>query len=118
MSVLIDLHGAPGSQNGQDNSGLIGPVRFPDNTTNFDRSYAVLQNLSSEFSKVEYGGVVWGERQRFRTRGVSVLIIRHPAAKRTAPVRLVPHGDAQGLLHEWVCGSAEQQSEPGSGRAW
>lgn len=24
MSVLIDLHGAPGSQNGQDNSGLIG----------------------------------------------------------------------------------------------
>ncbi|KAI7707576.1 hypothetical protein KC353_g11563 [Hortaea werneckii] len=25
MRVLIDLHGAPGSQNGQDNSGLIGP---------------------------------------------------------------------------------------------
>lgn len=24
MRVLIDLHGAPGSQNGQDNSGLIG----------------------------------------------------------------------------------------------
>ena len=24
MKVLIDLHGAPGSQNGQDNSGLIG----------------------------------------------------------------------------------------------
>lgn len=81
MSVLIDLHGAPGSQNGQDNSGLIGPVRFPDNTTNFDRSYAVLRNLSSEFAKPEYGGVVWGTRRRFRTRGVSRLTIRHPAVE-------------------------------------
>ncbi|WWD19440.1 hypothetical protein CI109_103900 [Kwoniella shandongensis] len=60
LSVLIDLHGAPGSQNGQDNSGLIGPVLFHTNTSNSDRSINVLKNLTEEFSKDIYGGVVRG----------------------------------------------------------
>ncbi|KAK5120193.1 hypothetical protein LTR85_006399 [Meristemomyces frigidus] len=60
LSVLIDLHGAPGSQNGQDNSGLIGPVRFPSNSSNAARSLYVLNNLTEEFSKGIYGGVVTG----------------------------------------------------------
>ncbi|CAD6566252.1 MAG: exo-1,3-beta-glucanase [Tremellales sp. Tagirdzhanova-0007] len=55
ISVLIDLHGAPGSQNGQDNSGLIGPVLFQTNTTNSDRTLRVLQNLTQEFSRDVYG---------------------------------------------------------------
>ena len=28
MTVLIDLHGVPGSQNGREESGLIGPILF------------------------------------------------------------------------------------------
>ncbi|OCF38646.1 hypothetical protein I317_07567 [Kwoniella heveanensis CBS 569] len=60
LSVLLDLHGAPGSQNGQDNSGLIGQVSFPSNTSNKDRALNVLRNLTEEFAKEEYGGVVTG----------------------------------------------------------
>ena len=60
LSVLIDLHGAPGSQNGQDNSGLIGPVLFASNTSNADRSLDVLRNLTQEFSRDVYGDVVNG----------------------------------------------------------
>ncbi|WVQ97868.1 hypothetical protein IAU59_004984 [Kwoniella sp. CBS 9459] len=60
LSVLLDLHGAPGSQNGQDNSGLIGEVSFPSNTSNADRALNVLKNLTEEFTKSEYGGVVTG----------------------------------------------------------
>ncbi|KAK4888461.1 hypothetical protein LTR27_012626 [Elasticomyces elasticus] len=60
LSVLIDLHGAPGSQNGQDNSGLIGPVDFTSNTTNAERSLNVLRNLTAEFSQGMYNGTVIG----------------------------------------------------------
>ncbi|KAK6433269.1 hypothetical protein LTR95_010550, partial [Oleoguttula sp. CCFEE 5521] len=60
LQVLIDLHGAPGSQNGQDNSGLIGPVLFPSNSTNSDRSLTVLRNLTQEFTKDIYGSTVTG----------------------------------------------------------
>jgi glucan 1,3-beta-glucosidase len=58
FQVMIDLHGAPGSQNGQDNSGLIGPVLFPSNSSNSDRSLDVLRNLTEEFSQDIYGGAV------------------------------------------------------------
>jgi glucan 1,3-beta-glucosidase len=58
FQVMIDLHGAPGSQNGQDNSGLIGPVLFPSNSSNSDRSLDVLRNLTEEFSQNVYGGAV------------------------------------------------------------
>ncbi|GAB7328834.1 hypothetical protein MBLNU13_g00718t1 [Cladosporium sp. NU13] len=58
LQVMIDLHGAPGSQNGQDNSGLIGPVLFASNTSNSDRSLDVLRNLTKEFSQSIYGGAV------------------------------------------------------------
>jgi glucan 1,3-beta-glucosidase len=61
LSVLIDVHGHPGSQNGQDNSGLVGPVLFPSNTSNIDRSLNVLRNLTTEFSQHIYGGIVTGE---------------------------------------------------------
>ncbi|TKA70687.1 hypothetical protein B0A55_07004 [Friedmanniomyces simplex] len=60
LSVLIDLHGAPGSQNGQDNSGLIGPVLFTSNTTNTDRSLIALRNLTAEFSQSMYNDTVIG----------------------------------------------------------
>jgi len=58
LTVSIDLHGVPGSQNGQDNSGLIGPVLFPSNGSNVERSLGVLRNLSIEFGRDVYGGAV------------------------------------------------------------
>ena len=58
FQVMIDLHGAPGSQNGQDNSGLIGPALFPSNSSNSDRSLDVLRNLTEEFSQDIYAGAV------------------------------------------------------------
>lgn len=61
LSANIDLHGLPGSQNGQDNSGLTGVVQFAANSSNTDRAVNVLRNLSSEFSRDVYGGVVKSE---------------------------------------------------------
>ncbi|KAI9635807.1 glycoside hydrolase superfamily [Dioszegia hungarica] len=58
LSASIDLHGLPGSQNGQDNSGLTGGVYFAANSSNTDRGLQVLGNLSREFSGDQYGGVV------------------------------------------------------------
>lgn len=58
ISVLLDLHGLPGSQNGQDNSGLSNIVSFQANQTNFDRAVAAIRNLTEEFSKEIYNGTV------------------------------------------------------------
>ncbi|KAJ9112676.1 hypothetical protein QFC22_006178 [Naganishia vaughanmartiniae] len=58
ISVLLDLHGVPGSQNGQDNSGLSNIVSFQANLTNFDRAVAAIRNLTDEFSKEIYNGTV------------------------------------------------------------
>nr|XP_019008690.1 uncharacterized protein I206_06372 [Kwoniella pini CBS 10737]OCF47471.1 hypothetical protein I206_06372 [Kwoniella pini CBS 10737] len=60
LSVLIDLHGAPGSQNGQDNSGLIGNTSFYSNTSNIDRTLNVLKNFTEEFTQDIYGDTVIG----------------------------------------------------------
>ncbi|KAK6396655.1 hypothetical protein LTR65_008553 [Meristemomyces frigidus] len=58
LTVFMDIHGAPGSQNGWEETGLVGPVAFSANTSNSDRTLKVLQNLTTEFSKDQYGGVV------------------------------------------------------------
>lgn len=58
FTVMIDIHGAPGSQNGWEETGLVGPIGFVDNSTNSDRTLNVLRNLTAEFSKDIYGGVV------------------------------------------------------------
>lgn len=55
---MVDLHGAPGSQNGYVGSGIEDVVLFPANQSNTDRSLKVLQNLTEEFSKDTYGGTV------------------------------------------------------------
>ncbi|KAK1078923.1 hypothetical protein LTR33_006829 [Friedmanniomyces endolithicus] len=58
LHVMIDLHGAPGSQNGWEETGLVGPIGFVDNSSNSDRSLNVLRNLTAEFTKEMYGGAV------------------------------------------------------------
>lgn len=61
LKVLIDLHGAPGSQNGWEETGLVGPVLFTANSSNSERTINVLQNLTKEFTQSKYGGVVTSE---------------------------------------------------------
>lgn len=46
MKVLLDLHGAPGSQNGFDNSGRAGPVGWPTDPANVSRTLDVLDDLA------------------------------------------------------------------------
>lgn len=58
LSVTIDIHGAPGGINGWEESGLVGPIEFPANQTNSDRTLTVLRNLTQEFSQAKYGGAV------------------------------------------------------------
>jgi glucan 1,3-beta-glucosidase len=58
LKVFLDLHGVPGSQNGWEESGIVGAIGFPDNSSNSDRSLNVLKNLTQEFTKDIYGGVV------------------------------------------------------------
>ncbi|KAI7459442.1 hypothetical protein KC357_g9165 [Hortaea werneckii] len=58
LTVFLDIHGAPGSQNGYSGSGLVDVVTFQSNQTNADRTLKVLRNLTQEFSQEQYGGVV------------------------------------------------------------
>ena len=62
LNVFIDLHGVPGSQNGWEESGIVGPVGFPDNSSNTDRALKVLRNLTDEFTKEIYGGAVTSKK--------------------------------------------------------
>jgi len=47
LKVIVDLHGAPGSQNGHDNSGKTGPIDWQQ-SQNVDRSVSVLGNLTQQ----------------------------------------------------------------------
>ena len=46
MKALIDLHGAPGSQNGFDNSGRRGPIRWADDFAYLDRTLVIIDKLT------------------------------------------------------------------------
>lgn len=78
FTVLIDLHGAPGSQNGNDHSGLTGTEQFAYNRTNLVRTLNVLQNLSEEFRKEEYGGVVTGEYNIRSDLNIGIELLNEP----------------------------------------
>lgn len=58
LRVWIDIHGAPGSQNGFDNSGRRGNVLWHTQQSNVQRTENVLLALASEFAKDQYHGVV------------------------------------------------------------
>ncbi|KAI0334103.1 glycoside hydrolase family 5 protein [Cubamyces sp. BRFM 1775] len=51
LQIIVDLHGAPGSQNGYDSSGqrLPAPL-WHTNQTNIERTKAVIQNITDTFS--------------------------------------------------------------------
>ncbi|KAG8784759.1 exo-1,3-beta-glucanase [Ceratobasidium sp. 428] len=58
IKVLVDLHGAPGSQNGFDNSGRRGSATWHTNSQNVARTNAIIKTLATEFSKDQYASTV------------------------------------------------------------
>ncbi|KAG8732973.1 exo-1,3-beta-glucanase [Ceratobasidium sp. 414] len=58
IKVLVDLHGAPGSQNGFDNSGRRGSATWHTNSQNVARTNAIIKMLAAEFSKDQYTSTV------------------------------------------------------------
>ncbi|KAJ2655278.1 hypothetical protein IWW48_005617 [Coemansia sp. RSA 1200] len=46
LNVVLDLHGVPGSQNGFDNSGRYGAIRWQETQTNIDRSIQAIEGLA------------------------------------------------------------------------
>ncbi|GAA5911813.1 hypothetical protein JCM5296_005376 [Sporobolomyces johnsonii] len=58
LKVMVDVHGAPASQNGFDNSGRRGPVGWHLSQDNVNRTLNVVSRLSQEFAKPEYNNTV------------------------------------------------------------
>lgn len=58
LKVMVDLYGAPGSQNGLDSSGRRGEAQWYTNWTNTDRTTAAVVALATEFVKPQYNGAV------------------------------------------------------------
>ena len=58
LKIIIDLHGAPGSQNGFDNSGQRGDARWAYNQGSVDQTKQIVESISREFSDSQYYGVV------------------------------------------------------------
>lgn len=56
MTVLIDLHGAPGSQNGNDHSGKSGPIEWPQ-PQNVAKTVEILGLIAAKWANVQN---VWG----------------------------------------------------------
>lgn len=58
LKVLVDLHAAPGNQNGFDHGGRRGVSTWAGNATNIQRTIDILQTMSREFSKSKYANSV------------------------------------------------------------
>ncbi|WVR07113.1 hypothetical protein IAU60_004153 [Kwoniella sp. DSM 27419] len=58
IDVMMDLHGLPGGQNGQDNQGYKGPIEFQVNSTNMDRAMEALANMTRYVTQDKFDGVV------------------------------------------------------------
>jgi len=60
MQVWVDLHAAPGSQNGFDNSGRYGNATWALDSVNVDRSVQVLGDFAQHVSDEGYGDIFTG----------------------------------------------------------
>jgi glucan 1,3-beta-glucosidase len=49
LKLLLDLHGAPGSQNGWDHSGRAGPVNWPKDPQNVQETLRVLESFAQKY---------------------------------------------------------------------
>ncbi|KAK4705100.1 glucan 1,3-beta-glucosidase, partial [Phenoliferia sp. Uapishka_3] len=115
LRVIVDIHGAPGSQNGQDNSGHRGSVGWHLKQSNVNRTLAVVQTLATKFSESRYSSVVtaiqllnepagWdgsallSAYKKFAYQGYEV--VRYPSSSTPSPVALSLH-DAFESLDSW-----------------
>ncbi|EGG11838.1 family 5 glycoside hydrolase [Melampsora larici-populina 98AG31] len=88
LKVMIDLHGAPGSQNGFDNSGRKGPIDWATDPKNILRTKQTLTVIAKEFSQPKYvslnepagfamdGNMTLNAAKQYFYDGYS--IVRHP----------------------------------------
>ncbi len=51
LKLLLDLHGAPGSQNGWDHSGRSGPINWPKDPENIQETLRVLENFAQKYGE-------------------------------------------------------------------
>ncbi|KAK7206600.1 glycoside hydrolase superfamily [Myxozyma melibiosi] len=58
MKVWVDLHGAPGSQNGYDNSGHEGSVDWQTGEGNINQTISVLTTMAAKYSGSDYANTV------------------------------------------------------------
>ena len=49
LKLLLDLHGAPGSQNGWDHSGRVGPINWPKDPQNVQETLRVLESFAQQY---------------------------------------------------------------------
>lgn len=118
LKVMIDLHGAPGSQNGFDNSGRKGPINWATDPNNLVRTKQALAKLAKEFTQSKYAGTVTSlealnEPAGFANDGHKTLnaakqyyydgytIVRHPNAQGPQSNVLYAIHDAFQPLDTW-----------------
>jgi glucan 1,3-beta-glucosidase len=51
LKLLLDLHGAPGSQNGWDHSGRSGPINWPKDPQNISETLRVLESFAQKYGQ-------------------------------------------------------------------
>jgi glucan 1,3-beta-glucosidase len=51
LKLLLDLHGAPGSQNGWPHSGRSGPINWPKDPKNIEETLRVLESFGQKYGK-------------------------------------------------------------------
>lgn len=51
LKLLLDLHGAPGSQNGWDHSGRSGPINWPKDPQNIRETLRILESFAQKYGK-------------------------------------------------------------------
>ncbi|HTR40816.1 MAG TPA: glycoside hydrolase family 5 protein [Pseudomonadales bacterium] len=49
LKLLLDLHGAPGSQNGWDHSGRMGPINWPKDPQNVQETLRVIESFAQKY---------------------------------------------------------------------
>ncbi|KAF5368395.1 hypothetical protein D9758_002194 [Tetrapyrgos nigripes] len=97
LQVIIDLHGAPGSQNGFDNSGQrMDLPTWHTNQDNIDRTKAVMERIANEFDAAIYAPL--NEPAGFRD-GV-LPVVQQYWKDSYGIVRASSHPEARVLIHD------------------
>jgi glucan 1,3-beta-glucosidase len=87
LKLLLDLHGAPGSQNGNDHSGRRGPIGWPGDPQNIRETVRILESFAQKFGRHP---ALWGiELLNEPDRAIPLEILQ--PFYREASARMRPH---------------------------